>query len=34
LVRASQEEDYIFKFWKGKDTNGENIFEEVIVPVN
>jgi hypothetical protein len=34
LVRASQKEDDTFKFWKGKDTNEENIFEEVIVPVN
>ncbi|KGL62544.1 hypothetical protein [Polaribacter sp. Hel1_85] len=33
-VKASQEEDYVFKFFKGKDSNGENIFEEVIVPVN
>lgn len=33
-VKASQEEDYVFKFYKGKDSNGENIFEEVIVPVN
>ncbi len=24
---------YIFKFYKGKDTNGENIFEEVEIPV-
>ncbi len=33
-IRTSQEEDYIFKFFKGRDSNGENIFEEVIVPVN
>ena len=33
-IRASQEQDYIFKFYKGKDSNGENIFEEVVVPVN
>lgn len=33
-IKASQEEDYVFKFFKGKDSNGENIFEEVIVPVN
>lgn len=33
-VKASQEEDYVFKFFKGKDSIGENIFEEVIVPVN
>lgn len=34
IVQASQSEDYVFKFWKGKDSNGENIFDEVIVPVN
>jgi hypothetical protein len=34
LVKASQEEDYVFKFWKGTDNNGDNIFEEVVVPVN
>ena len=34
IVTASQEEDYVFKFYKGKDNNGENIFEEVVVPVN
>jgi hypothetical protein len=34
LVTAKQEEDYLFKFWKGTVNNGENIFEEVIVPVN
>ena len=34
VVTASQREDYIFKFFKGKDSNDENIFEEVIVPVN
>jgi len=34
VVTASQTEDYIFKFFKGKDSDGENIFEEVIVPVN
>ncbi|WP_343328363.1 hypothetical protein [Polaribacter staleyi] len=33
-VKATQEEDYVFKFFKGKDSDGENIFEEVIVPVN
>jgi hypothetical protein len=34
VVNITQEEDYTFKFWKGKDSNGENIFEEIIVPVN
>ena len=33
-VNVSQEEDYVFKFWKGTDDTGENIFEEFIVPVN
>ncbi|WP_405563710.1 hypothetical protein [Polaribacter sp. Asnod6-C07] len=34
VITVIQEEDYIFKFWKGEDNNGENIFEEVVVPVN
>jgi hypothetical protein len=34
VVNVEQEEDYVFKFWKGTDSNGENIFEEFIVPVN
>jgi len=33
-VNVVQREDYTFRFWKGVDGNGENIFEEVIVPVN
>lgn len=33
VVKAIQQEDYIFKFWKGIDDNGDDIFEEVIVPV-
>lgn len=33
-VRATQEEDYLFKFFKGKDGQGNNIFEEVVIPVN
>ena len=33
-VNVVQREDYIFKFWKGIDGEGENIFEEIIVPVN
>ena len=33
-VIASQREDYIFKFWKGEDSDGEDIFEEVVIPVN
>ena len=33
-VTATQREDYVFKFFKGTDSDGENIFEDVIVPVN
>jgi len=33
-VNVVQREDYTFKFWKGVDSDGENIFEEIIVPVN
>jgi PBP1b-binding outer membrane lipoprotein LpoB len=32
-LTALQEADYVFKFWKGVDENGDNIFEEVTVPV-
>ncbi|PID68873.1 MAG: hypothetical protein CSA39_02635 [Flavobacteriales bacterium] len=32
-VSVSQREDYLFKFWKGKDSNNEDIFEEVTIPV-
>jgi len=34
IVTATQEQDYVFKFFKGVDANGDNIFEEAIVPVN
>ena len=34
IVTVTQKEDYVFKFYKGEDANGENIFEEVVVPVN
>ena len=34
VVTATQEKDYLFKFYKGQDANGDSIFEEVIVPVN
>ena len=30
---ATNTGSYIFKFYKGKDANGENIFEEVEIPV-
>ncbi|KAB1160398.1 hypothetical protein F7018_00550 [Tenacibaculum aiptasiae] len=33
-VQITQKEDYLFKFWKGKDNKGEDIFEEKLVPVN
>ena len=33
IVRVVQHEDYVFKFWKGTDANGESIFEEITVPV-
>lgn len=33
-LQVVQTEDYVFKFWKGTDSNGDNIFEEVIIPVN
>jgi hypothetical protein len=34
IVTATQAEDYLFKFYKGEDANGDSIFEEVVVPVN
>lgn len=33
-INIDQTEDYIFKFYKGTDTNGNIILEEVVVPVN
>ncbi len=33
-ITATQQNDYILKFWKGKTSNGDDIYEEVIVPVN
>ncbi len=33
-VEATQEEDYVFKFWKGKNNEGEDVYEEVVIPVN
>ncbi len=32
-VNVVQRQDYTFRFWKGTDGDGENIFEEVVVPV-
>ena len=34
IVTARQEQDYVFKFYKGIDANGNSIFEEAVVPVN
>ncbi|MES2812167.1 MAG: hypothetical protein V4670_06830 [Bacteroidota bacterium] len=31
--RPTLEDSYIFKIWKGKDSNGQNIFEEIEIPV-
>lgn len=31
--RPTQVGTYLFKFWKGKDANGDNIFEEISVDV-
>tara|TARA_R110002073_G_scaffold279026_1_gene443007 strand:- start:271952 stop:272362 length:411 start_codon:yes stop_codon:yes gene_type:complete len=33
-VKVVQHQDYVFKFWKGTDANGESIFEVITVPVN
>lgn len=33
-IQIDQKEDYLFKFFKGQNDDGENIFEEVTVPVN
>jgi hypothetical protein len=33
-IHISQQENYIFRFYKGKDTDGKSIFEEIEVPVN
>jgi len=32
-ILVSQREDYLLKFWKGKDNNQEDIFEEIIISV-
>ena len=32
-IEIVQQEDYVFKFWKGKDSDGNDIFDEVTVPV-
>lgn len=33
-VMPNQTEDYVFKFYKGRDSNNESIFDEVVIPVN
>ena len=33
-IHVLQEEDYTFKFFKGKDADGNSIFKEIIVPVD
>lgn len=33
-IQVRQREDYVFKFWKGIDDNGEDEFEVKVVPVN
>ncbi|APD06169.1 hypothetical protein UJ101_00630 [Flavobacteriaceae bacterium UJ101] len=32
-IRVSQKKTYLFKFWKGKDKDGKDTYEEVKVPV-
>lgn len=32
-IKITSSETYIFKLWKGKSTSGEDVFEEVQVPV-
>lgn len=34
VVEAVQREDYLFKIYKGTDSDGKSIFEEIVVPVN
>ena len=32
-IQILQQENYLFRFYKGKDTDGKSIFEEIEVPV-
>lgn len=32
-VNVSQREDYLFRFFKGYDQNGDSTFEDIVVPV-
>jgi len=34
VVQVQQLEDYTFRFWKGVDNDGNDIFEDIVVPVN
>lgn len=34
IVNVAQRENYLFKFYQGRDSIGQSIFEEVEVPVN
>ncbi|MDY7394652.1 hypothetical protein UMM65_05320 [Aureibaculum sp. 2210JD6-5] len=33
VVNVAQQQDYTFRFWKGEDNDGNDIFEDVVVPV-
>lgn len=33
-ILIQQEHEYLFRLYKGKASNGQNLFEEYIVPVN
>jgi len=33
VVNVNQREDYTFRLWKGEDSEGNDIFEDIIVPV-
>jgi len=33
VVNANQREDYTFRLWKGEDSQGNDIFEDIVVPV-
>lgn len=33
-IKVLQQKDYVFKFWKGKDNDDKDVFEEKVVPVN
>ncbi len=33
VVNVNQREDYTFRLWKGEDSEGNDIFEDIVVPV-